>query len=80
MTSKSSATSTKTLNLSSNKTRRRPAMTNPCLYCHKPVTDDIKRLPMTDGSGRVTEKLVHRACHERLMALRRKSYGEVVGL
>lgn len=43
-------------------------MTNPCLFCHKPVTDDIKRLPMTDGSGRVTEKLVHRACHERLLA------------
>ena len=46
-------------------------MTNTCLFCHKPVTDDIKRLPMLDGSGQVTEKLVHRACHERLMALRR---------
>lgn len=55
-------------------------MTNTCLFCHKPVTDDIKRLPMLDGSGQVTEKLVHRACHERLMALRKKSYGEVVGL
>jgi hypothetical protein len=55
-------------------------VTNTCLFCHKPVTDDIKRLPMLDGSGQVTEKLVHRACHERLMALRRRSYGEVVGL
>jgi hypothetical protein len=26
-------------------------MTNTCLFCHKPVTDDIKRLPMLDEYG-----------------------------
>jgi hypothetical protein len=31
-------------------------MTNTCLFCHKPVTDDIKRLPMMDGSGRVLKE------------------------
>ncbi len=44
-------------------------MTNTCLFCHKPVENDVKELLAFDSMGEVVKRLCHRGCYEALMVL-----------